>query len=274
MRVRRIVVALDASPGSLAALESAAGLAAGPESEILGLFVEDLDLLRFAALPFASEIQYPSAARRAVDPASMARMLRATAQRAQEALAEVAGRRGIRWSFKTMPGPVDQSLLEALETSDLIALGTAGLSSRVERRAGSTALRVASKARGSVLLLASRRRSGPVAMLYTGPDTSLPTVAAAAALAASRSQALLVLVEADEPGRSRKLEEEARRAIGEQAIETRFRTILRPDSGRLLRVLREEGCVALAFAAADSRLQGDWLAALLHEASLDLLIVR
>jgi nucleotide-binding universal stress UspA family protein len=46
--IRRILVALDASPHSFAALEAAAHLAAHLEAELFGLYVEDENLLRGA----------------------------------------------------------------------------------------------------------------------------------------------------------------------------------------------------------------------------------
>ncbi|MGB7837261.1 MAG: universal stress protein, partial [Terrimicrobiaceae bacterium] len=63
MNIRRILVALDASAHSRAALEAACELALGLDAELSGLFVEDINLLRLAQLPFASEISYPSALR-------------------------------------------------------------------------------------------------------------------------------------------------------------------------------------------------------------------
>jgi nucleotide-binding universal stress UspA family protein len=59
MRIKRIVIAIDASPTSLAALEATAELAARWDAEILGVFVEDTDLLRMATLPFAGEVGSP-----------------------------------------------------------------------------------------------------------------------------------------------------------------------------------------------------------------------
>jgi len=46
--IRRILVALDASRYSLAALEAAIELAAGLEAELQGIFVEDVSELRAA----------------------------------------------------------------------------------------------------------------------------------------------------------------------------------------------------------------------------------
>ena len=52
--IGRILVALDASPHSLNALRAAAELAAVTESELHGLYVEDLNLLRMCGLPFVA----------------------------------------------------------------------------------------------------------------------------------------------------------------------------------------------------------------------------
>ena len=54
--IRRILVALDASPSSLVALEEAAKLAAVWDAELAGVFVEDSELLRMAQLPFMQTV--------------------------------------------------------------------------------------------------------------------------------------------------------------------------------------------------------------------------
>ena len=100
MKIRRIVVRLDPAPRSRAVLDAAVALAKKLEVELVGLFVEDADLLHFAALPFAHEVGFPSATRRPLDVAAMERALRARAREAQDMLAFVTQRAPIRWSFK------------------------------------------------------------------------------------------------------------------------------------------------------------------------------
>ena len=58
--IRRILVALDASRHSLAALEAASELAEALKAELVGIFVEDVNLLYLAGLPFAREVRYLS----------------------------------------------------------------------------------------------------------------------------------------------------------------------------------------------------------------------
>ena len=57
------------------------------QAELLGLFIEDAELLRFAALPFAVEVGLASAARRSLDLAAVERSLRAQAAELRLALA-------------------------------------------------------------------------------------------------------------------------------------------------------------------------------------------
>ena len=56
LAVKRILIALDPSRRGQSALQAAAHLAAGTGAELAGLFVEDINLLRLAGLPFAREL--------------------------------------------------------------------------------------------------------------------------------------------------------------------------------------------------------------------------
>lgn len=74
--VERIIVLLDSSRAARAALAAAAELAARREARLLGLFVEDTDLLRSASLPFGREIGFTSGRIRPISTTDMERRLR------------------------------------------------------------------------------------------------------------------------------------------------------------------------------------------------------
>lgn len=120
MKIRRVIVALDPAPGRRALLEAAAQAAEWMEAELVGLYVEDQDLLHFAALPFAREVGIASAMRRPRDVESMERLMRALAKDAQEMLANIAGRAPVRWSFRVARGSPLAELLAAAEDADLV----------------------------------------------------------------------------------------------------------------------------------------------------------
>ena len=120
MKIRRIIVGLQAAPANRAMLEAAAAYAAHAEAELVGLFVENVDLLNFAGLPFAHEVGAGSAGRRALNVSTMERSLRLAANEAREMLASVASGAALRWSFSVKRGVVAAELLAAADESDLM----------------------------------------------------------------------------------------------------------------------------------------------------------
>ncbi len=112
MKRRRIVVGLGAATRRHE-LEAAASLAGRIDAELVGLFVEDAELLRFAALPFAHEICLVSAQRRRLEVPALERAMRAHAADAERALAGTAERMAQQWSFRVARGVVAVELISA-----------------------------------------------------------------------------------------------------------------------------------------------------------------
>jgi hypothetical protein len=133
LRVRRIIACF--APGAPAAPAAVAELARQARAELLALFIEDTELLRFAALPLAAEVGFASAAVRALDSAAVERALRAQARSLRQALAEALEPGGHVWSFRVArasPGAaVEAALAEGFAPSLLLP---PGVDPRAERR--------------------------------------------------------------------------------------------------------------------------------------------
>jgi K+-sensing histidine kinase KdpD len=160
VKIRRVIVGLDPALQSRAMLQAAVELAERMEAELIGLFVENQDLLHFAGLPFAREVGFASATRRTLDVESMERSLRALAKEARQKLASVAGRTPVQWSFRVVGGAA--ALLAMVEESDLVIANLdeptelpPSVSVRVVRAGDVETLRRAlEEAEGGVLVLA------------------------------------------------------------------------------------------------------------------------
>lgn len=208
-KVERIVVAFDTTPLEEAALEAAVALASALDAELSGVYVEDVNLVRIAALPFTRELGLASAAIRPLEPFGMERALRLQAGRSREQLAAVASAFDLRWSFQVVRGQVLAAVLECVREADLVVLGKAGR--------GITARSATLPTLGRALAVETQREGGrfkrlnlrSVALLFDGTPRAWRALAAAYALAATARTRLALLV----PARSREEFEQMREAV-------------------------------------------------------------
>jgi nucleotide-binding universal stress UspA family protein len=147
-QIRRILIALDASPASLAAAELAAELAERSRAELVALFVEDSELLGAATLPAHAGGPAPEASAEAGP--DLARRLQAHAAELRQRLERLARRHGVTLTFQVARGEVTGEVLKAAAEADLVALGRVGWARGSGERLGRTASAVL--ARGGGLL--------------------------------------------------------------------------------------------------------------------------
>lgn len=274
---RRILVALDASGDSLAALEAAATLAGEIEAEILGLFIEDIDLLNLAALPFSREARRLSANGGILDPAQIERELRGQQVVARRALERVATTRRLRWSFRVVRGRVETELLLAAEQADLVAVGKGSRPISGAVKLGSTARMVGLRTLRSVLFVAPAEMTPDcaIAVVYDSGRTGTAALDVGARLAAREHRRLIVIVMADGDEEAARLEQAAAgilRSLGTAASMRRAVTT-RPEP--LIRALKVERA-GLVVVPADSATATDEqrLRQLVEKSSCSVLLVR
>lgn len=272
--IRRILVALDASLLSLAALETAADLAAECQAELLGLFIEDVELLRFASTPAAIHCVYPLASAQPLTALGIESEFRALAERARKALAGAAGRAHVRWSFRTVRGNVETELLLAASEADLLSLGGAGGSIARRLGLGSTARAAIAHARSSLLLAQGPvSRLSPVMTLYDRSPGSAEACRFAARLAVHSSGYLTVLLPSSSGQREPTLEAEVARLLPSQRLHVRFRWLASAEKKNFLRAVQSEDAGVLVISGQSPLLDPEIVEELLRQTSHPLLIL-
>jgi len=123
---RRIVVTLDGSAAGPAALDIAVRLAAALDAQLEGVFVEDVNLVRLADLPFLREVRAHSLVEQAISAESLLRDLRVLARQAEQTLLQAAAARGVSCSFRTWRGHTGLESLSSSFEADILTLGGAG----------------------------------------------------------------------------------------------------------------------------------------------------
>jgi nucleotide-binding universal stress UspA family protein len=266
--IRRILVALDVSAHSQAALEAAASVAALLDAELVGMFVEDINLLRVAQLPFVQEVCFPSAEARDIGVPQMERHWRSQATEARRQLGELVAERRVKWSFRVVRGPVSDKLLTAALDMDLLALGRLGRSLSRRTKLGSTARRAIYEGKGSVLLM----RAGvdlrkPILAIFDGSDASYSALDVAAALA-HNSGHLRILIWTDDHDQAQVFKGEIVDQLQDQEIEISFRRFYPHEKDKLVETFQKLEIGLLVFGTSDSH-----LASLLTQPMLELLDV-
>lgn len=269
---RRILVALDASPASLAALDLAADLAVRYQAELMGVYVEDINLLRSADIPLVKEIGYYSASPHKIDSPNIERQLRAQARRIERILASIAKKANLRWSFRSTRGLIHGELINAAEDTDLIILGKTGWSG--SSRMGSTAREVAVQAPIQSLILLHKVRPGtPVMVAYDGSSASLRAFQAARMIRDSEIPLHVLLLAETEEDAGRLKTEVKKLSAGEKHT-PKFRWVVNIKGNRVSQLAMISGCDVVVLPADTESFEPEALLDILNEADCAVLLVR
>jgi nucleotide-binding universal stress UspA family protein len=251
LKIRRILIALDTSHHSLAALRAAARLASSLDAELHGLFVEDINLLRVARLPMARELQFPFAAHAPMNPERMRRQLRAQASQARRALASICRRQQIEWTFQVVRGGVSSKVLEEAAKADLLCLGRISRPVMQRPGLGSTARAAATRAQRCVLLISHGTHiHPPVVVAYDGSPDAEQALLLASRLTQELGGFLSILVPADAPRSPEEIRQQIAHRLDGENLMIRYRGLVGVGVMPLISALQTEGCGILVLSKA------------------------
>jgi len=237
--IRSIAVALDCSPHSRASLVAAAEMASRLQAELIGIFVEDINLLHMAGLPFVEEVRRYSAKTRKLDPDQLERLLRLQARQAGEMLQQTAEALTIRHTFRVLRGMVPEELMSAAPEADILVLGRSGRSPSCRKGLGSTARTALNEGKKTVLLMRPgvTAAEGPLLVLYDGSEGSMRALGVALEIAGPESVLHLIVTDPAPDA-----EELCRQAVGpiveSSGIPTEYHHLPLTDGHKLARYIR------------------------------------
>lgn len=231
----RIVIALDTASLVAPVIETGAALGAGMHAMLDALFVEDEQLLRLAALPFARELGFPSARLRRIGAEDLERALRGQVDQVRKQLAAAAAALELPWQLSVLRGDVLRTAFGYANVADILVLGR------------SVAAAMPDAKRSVQAGFPSLRRRAILA-LFDGNAAGVKALAAAQALARVAPGELVVLIPASGPEPFRRLREQAA-AIAAPGAPVPSQYISIPDvaAGTIARTARAQSAAVLVW---------------------------
>lgn len=252
--MRRVAVTLDAFNVSIQALEQAVQLAERMGAQLEGIFVEDIDLIQIAGLPFLREVRSVSRSENLIDLARMEQELRVLARRAERLLSEQAARHNVVCSFRIWRGSIDNDLMAADIEADVFALTRMGAALTQGRLPGA--------------------RSTAVSAVFTGTDASARALQAAIKLATDPDKELNILLPAEDLNEAARLQELATKQLGVEAERVHFIVMADGSLTDLMEILTDTNTAVLILERNNTLLHTPSLKRSLGYLNCPLLVVR
>ena len=229
----RVVVAINLLRRGAETLEMAAGLAAKRQARLLALFVEDMNLVNLAELPFAREVERLSAAERKMESLRLQRATRTCKERLQRLLEEINRELRVETDFKAVRGDFITSVLAETAQLDILFLGCRG------------------DVEGPPRTPAKPSQRSPVWTIYDGSPESERALRLGLELADADAENLCVTLPAESDARFEDLRAQAL-MLCRKAIPPRFFRADPSDGTKLRRQIRRIGCRLLILKRSES----------------------
>jgi len=273
--IRRILVALDPSQHSMAALEAGARMADRLDAELLGLFVEDVNVRRLAELPFVQEVGFFTASCRRVETQELSRQLRVQAGRVQRRFTVRTRDLGTRCTFRVVRGRVAPELLRAAQEADVVIMGKGAWSPLQTERLAPAIREVLSEVPASTLVLRRGTQvEPPLRVVYDGSSLADKAVAVAADLAKGEDGQLTVFLLADDPEKASQQEDDVREQLAGTGLEPMFLVLSEASVSRIAYLVAHEEGGTLILPAEPAALEDEALIDFLDETRVPVLLIR
>jgi nucleotide-binding universal stress UspA family protein len=197
--LREILVAIDTSTHSQAALEAAVTLAKTMEANLQGLFVQDEIWQKLSQLPSTSSVNTLTGNVIPLESETLEDHINLLRNRLRRKMEYLSRRNKVTYSWNSLRGKVEDKILEASKNADLITIGLKGKSAS-RKRIGSSAKKIIQQAHKPVLVLKEGLHLGrTLTVVYDASRESQKGIKLALKIAEKNNSSINVLVVDNNP---------------------------------------------------------------------------
>jgi nucleotide-binding universal stress UspA family protein len=197
--VERILVALDKSSHSLAALQAAIELARHYHAALKGVFVEDINVLNLAKMPFHQEVGEYTATIREISMDGLSREISVQSRWVTHFFQKSINQTDVNADFSVLRGNIHEMLNKESKACDLVVIGKSGTHPLGRRRHGSTAKALIQHHLKPLLLIEENTQLGsPIILVYENSPIGKISLETARDLM-DPAETLMIFLNADDP---------------------------------------------------------------------------
>ncbi|MGK7369184.1 MAG: universal stress protein [Candidatus Halalkalibacterium sp. M3_1C_030] len=238
--LREILVAIDTSSHSQAALEAAVTLAKTMEANLQGLFVQDELWQKISKLPSTSTVNTLTGNVLPLESETLEDQVRLLRNRLRRKMEFLSRRNKVTYSWSSMQGKVEEKVLEASKNADLITIGLKGKSAR-RKRIGSSAKKIIQKAGKPVLVLKEGLHLGTnLTVVYDASKESQKGIRLALKIAEKNNSSINVLVVDNNPDALDQRNKELENLVDGASVSVNIELMKNTDLGSFLNSINEQ----------------------------------
>lgn len=273
--INRILVALDASAVNRSVLQAATTLAVNLDAELNALFIEDINLLRLAELPFAREIAYGSGTGRGMNVADMERSMLMQTKRLRELVETIAQQSRLRIAFDVERGDIASAICNASRQTDLLIIGKNSQLLKQSLKVGTIAQAILSSAHCNLMVLQHGATiARPVVVTFDGSDVSQTAVLLASRLARQDHNVLIVLFPAVNDRRYQLLHKQLMKEINDTALQIHAVRLSENTVAQILQAIKQYHGRILLLETGCSFLTGEQTREIVMQADIPVILLR
>lgn len=238
--LREILVAIDTSTHSQAALEAAVALAKTMEANIQGLFVHDEIWNRISRLPSTRAVNALTGDVLPLENDTLEDQISILRNRLRRKLEYLSNRKQVKHSWNFLRGNVEDKILEAAENADMITIGLKGHSAR-KKKLGSSAKTIIQKADKPVLILKEGLHLGTtLTAVYDASEESQKGIRLALKIARKNNSTLKVLVVDNNPKALEQRNKELEKILDDTNVSVKVELMEGTDLGSFLNSINKQ----------------------------------
>jgi nucleotide-binding universal stress UspA family protein len=268
---------LDASPHSDAALEAALQMAVRFEAELLGLYVEDVDALRIAKIPYAREVGGYSGRSRPISSEDLERKYRARVRQIRRRFRARSHRAAVEAAFRVVRDRINRAIQAEAQEADMLIVGRSGWSQVGPLRFGSTARFVCCQDVPEMTLILHRGAAlrEPFLVVFDGSLRARKALHVASRFTEAQTLPLEVLLVLEEARDLDTLRDVVREELQDHNVMVRFHVLSESNVMKLIDAIHQVQGGTLIVPASVSLIEEEAsLMTLLEDVDVPVLLVR